>query len=84
MHGRKQKIKVSSQLIAMDLSFHGHTKIKNTNHSITKKLESNKTPKKCKHSAIKKISCKGEKIYRTESLNLKRDEIDLVRPSGQW
>ena len=32
----------------MDLSFHGYTKIKNTNLSITKKLESNKTPQKCR------------------------------------
>ena len=37
VHGRKQKIKVSSRLIAMDLSFHGYTKIKNTNLSITNK-----------------------------------------------
>ena len=27
---QKQKIKVNSRLIAMDLSFHGYTKIKNT------------------------------------------------------
>ena len=42
---KSKKKKVSSRLIAMDLSVHGYTKIKNTNLSITKKLESNKTLK---------------------------------------
>ena len=37
VHGRKQKMKVSSRLIAMDLSFHGYPKIKNINLSINKK-----------------------------------------------